>query len=128
MIRRPPISTRTDTLFPYTTLFRSFIAVLHLPWPHTLLRHAQAQPTQSQESSICGRLPRQDTSQVSVLSAIRRPTTPDEHLIGNNLLDCIRHGGSLRQKQEPTRATRTLPSAYPLTAFVEANRNIGCLA
>src|SRR3546814_11637536 len=23
MIRRPPISTRTDTLFPYTTLFRS---------------------------------------------------------------------------------------------------------
>src|SRR3546814_6030786 len=23
MIRQPPISTRTDTLFPYTTLFRS---------------------------------------------------------------------------------------------------------
>src|SRR3546814_19482706 len=23
-IRRPPSSTRTDTLFPYTTLFRSF--------------------------------------------------------------------------------------------------------
>src|SRR3546814_17103492 len=26
MIRRPPRSTRTDTLFPYTTLFRSDIA------------------------------------------------------------------------------------------------------
>src|SRR3546814_9222543 len=26
MIRRPPISTRTDTLFPYTTLFRSSLA------------------------------------------------------------------------------------------------------
>src|SRR3546814_12020084 len=26
MIRRPPRSTRTDTLFPYTTLFRSFRA------------------------------------------------------------------------------------------------------
>src|SRR3546814_20103139 len=25
MCRRPPISTRTDTLFPYTTLFRSSI-------------------------------------------------------------------------------------------------------
>src|SRR3546814_6599297 len=24
MIRRPPRSTRTDTLFPYTTLFRSY--------------------------------------------------------------------------------------------------------
>src|SRR3546814_9900657 len=26
MIRRPPRSTRTDTLFPYTTLFRSHMA------------------------------------------------------------------------------------------------------
>src|SRR3546814_17851631 len=30
MIRRPPRSTRTDTLFPYTTLFRSqFYQALH---------------------------------------------------------------------------------------------------
>src|SRR3546814_3054372 len=29
MIRRPPRSTRTDTLFPYTTLFRS--------WPHSII-------------------------------------------------------------------------------------------
>src|SRR3546814_19169522 len=28
MIRRPPRSTRTDTLFPYTTLFRSIIGDL----------------------------------------------------------------------------------------------------
>src|SRR3546814_3177586 len=28
MIRRPPRSTRTDTLFPYTTLFRSLLFVL----------------------------------------------------------------------------------------------------
>src|SRR3546814_12173800 len=28
MIRRPPRSTRTDTLFPYTTLFRSRHAVV----------------------------------------------------------------------------------------------------
>src|SRR3546814_3406077 len=28
MIRRPPRSTRTDTLFPYTTLFRSLLGVL----------------------------------------------------------------------------------------------------
>src|SRR3546814_5955954 len=27
MIRRPPRSTRTDTLFPYTTLFRSSLVV-----------------------------------------------------------------------------------------------------
>src|SRR3546814_5789418 len=29
MIRRPPRSTRTDTLFPYTTLFRSFAKACH---------------------------------------------------------------------------------------------------
>src|SRR3546814_2805420 len=30
MILRPPRSTRTDTLFPYTTLFRSFLARLSI--------------------------------------------------------------------------------------------------
>src|SRR3546814_13309848 len=35
MIRRPPRSTRTDTLFPYTTLFRSAAlpAGRHIPPP-----------------------------------------------------------------------------------------------
>src|SRR3546814_3327914 len=32
MIRRPPRSTRTDTLFPYTTLFRSYF------FPRAMLR------------------------------------------------------------------------------------------
>src|SRR3546814_6839539 len=31
MIRRPPRSTRTDTRFPYTTLFRSIDLHLHRP-------------------------------------------------------------------------------------------------
>src|SRR3546814_5704647 len=30
MIRRPPRSTRTDTLFPYTTLFRSAVCAFEL--------------------------------------------------------------------------------------------------
>src|SRR3546814_998603 len=33
MIRRPPRSTRTDTLFPYTTLFRSKLLVSKLSSP-----------------------------------------------------------------------------------------------
>src|SRR3546814_7606571 len=33
MIRRPPRSTRTDTLFPYTTLFRSTSHPSSLPAP-----------------------------------------------------------------------------------------------
>src|SRR3546814_20591027 len=45
MIRRPPRSTRTDTLFPYTTLFRSNVKLLvghrfygrsyQFSWTHT---------------------------------------------------------------------------------------------
>src|SRR3546814_16870349 len=38
MIRRPPRSTRTDTLFPYTTLFRA-----HLDW--ALARHLKKELT-----------------------------------------------------------------------------------
>src|SRR3546814_13833365 len=45
MIRRPPRSTRTDTLFPYTTLFRSVIesigpmvATMRLPFSERNLR------------------------------------------------------------------------------------------
>src|SRR3546814_14607836 len=48
MIRRPPRSTRTDTLFPYTTLFRSLlddvlghhaelVALVHVPQGAQLL-------------------------------------------------------------------------------------------
>src|SRR3546814_7029214 len=36
MIRPPPISTRTDTLFPYTTLFRSCLE--YIPHQHKLKR------------------------------------------------------------------------------------------
>src|SRR3546814_10466550 len=32
MIRRPPRSTRTDTLFPYTTLFRSALVGVDYLW------------------------------------------------------------------------------------------------
>src|SRR3546814_7503141 len=40
MIRRPPRSTRTDTLFPYTTLFRSLPLRLHVPEPSARTGHA----------------------------------------------------------------------------------------
>src|SRR3546814_10340061 len=36
MIRRPPRSTRTDTLFPYTTLFRSCLASTSMGLHHKL--------------------------------------------------------------------------------------------
>src|SRR3546814_15343621 len=49
MIRRPPRSTRTDTLFPYTTLFRSpsvFLAANNAPYDTLgqLIAAAKAKP------------------------------------------------------------------------------------
>src|SRR3546814_20046397 len=37
MIRRPPRSTRTDTLFPYTTLFRSALFTVVFIYPDPLI-------------------------------------------------------------------------------------------
>src|SRR3546814_3579561 len=51
MIRRPPRSTRTDTLFPYTTLFRSALGAAGPPGAEqavglvTVARHAHQQVT-----------------------------------------------------------------------------------
>src|SRR3546814_14762043 len=42
MIRRPPRSTRTDTLFPYTTLFRSARASISLGFTFRTLRSESA--------------------------------------------------------------------------------------
>src|SRR3546814_16036595 len=57
MIRRPPRSTRTDTLFPYTTLFRSpgmafglFVPIV----PETILKSAEV-PDFRQVMTICTR-------------------------------------------------------------------------
>src|SRR3546814_20193721 len=45
MIRRPPRSTRTDTLFPYTTLFRSEeTGETYSSWQRLKLRLAEANP------------------------------------------------------------------------------------
>src|SRR3546814_173838 len=79
MIRRPPRSTRTDPLFPYTTLFRSFAPLKALEnkpedrawlslWVRQLVR-AESRPITVQEERMIDegiaavmRLPREDRS------------------------------------------------------------------
>src|SRR3546814_15359123 len=41
MIRRPPRSTRTDTLFPYTTLFRSKIVLTEILYGEGISREGE---------------------------------------------------------------------------------------
>src|SRR3546814_4810802 len=67
MIRRPPRSTRTDTLFPYTTLFRSEQAKIEIGVPPAMIfdqcgehigndratdRAARERDTQSETASV----------------------------------------------------------------------------
>src|SRR3546814_21123879 len=52
MTRRPPRSTRTDTLFPYTTLFRSGQAFASGGGAHADPKAAVA--AHSDEAEICG--------------------------------------------------------------------------
>src|SRR3546814_11032559 len=78
MIRRPPRSTRTDTLFPYTTLFRS----------NSLMRQVHRQATISfQEAAIEFQPSRRTTSgQAAItddnirLATLRRQNTPRQHV------------------------------------------------
>src|SRR3546814_5242441 len=49
MIRRPPRSTRTDTLFPYTTLFRSSLA-----FPPAIPCGLRSNSMRMAQSPICG--------------------------------------------------------------------------
>src|SRR3546814_11192526 len=56
MIRRPPRSTRTDTLFPYTTLFRSraaAIAILSVLRVMECLRDGKGNESRAGQSA-CG--------------------------------------------------------------------------
>src|SRR3546814_15504082 len=60
MIRRPPRSTRTDTLFPYTTLFRSLRAlksecpILSRKGSKATRRRRQAHPCWARLWNCCG--------------------------------------------------------------------------
>src|SRR3546814_3816658 len=75
MIRRPPRSTRTDTLFPYTTLFRSGCA---LPLSYgsmtiypTLARDFGSGPMAAAHASCQGGLPRSEEHTSELPSLMR---------------------------------------------------------
>src|SRR3546814_2518171 len=78
MIRRPPRSTRTDTLFPYTTLFRSQLLyhVAHSDAKHPVLQELRetfdldaAQPTETEISHAQGSLSGRNRALLDTVSA-----------------------------------------------------------
>src|SRR3546814_1932302 len=84
MIRRPPRSTRTDTLFPYTTLFRSPLA----PRGQRIRIRAEAR-----QRSIAGRrrddVERHRRAVIAELGQVR-PELPDLNQCGHASLSVCR--------------------------------------
>src|SRR3546814_8665465 len=74
MIRRPPRSTRTDTLFHYTTLFRSFCstisAIPNSAGTTSFLGLMEVSGTQRNRSSACGSRSEEHTSELQSLMRI----------------------------------------------------------
>src|SRR3546814_16782980 len=52
MIRRPPRSTRTDTLFPYTTLFRSKGGTRLMTQPRSIPRFSVVMPLYNKAAHV----------------------------------------------------------------------------
>src|SRR3546814_18453265 len=69
MIRRPPRSTRTDTLFPYTTLFRSGKSRTHTFEQATSTSSLRAGP-----ASGWGRKIADAVAQIGTISGLERST------------------------------------------------------
>src|SRR3546814_11044681 len=101
MIRPPPISTRTDTLFPYTTLFRSFryhageeVVVGTLDWPGVADRRLDVHGRRAKADLAAvvpaeggGELAVSDGDAVEALQEIDMEEGAAEHAVGDALED-----------------------------------------
>src|SRR3546814_9874204 len=72
MIRRSPRSTRTDTLFPYTTRFRSILSADRVSQGHTFTSKKKALEELSQLLARAGDLDRSEEHTSELQSLMRR--------------------------------------------------------
>src|SRR3546814_8649960 len=101
MIRRPPRSTRTDTLFPYTTLFRSCaaegLAYAAIPIGHAGFSHAQIDALDKLLASATGRS-EEHTSELQSLMRI------------SYAVFCLKKKKRNKQKKKPKTHTKPRPN------------------
>src|SRR3546814_4347387 len=82
MIRRPPRSTRTDTLFPYTTLFRSLLGTAAIRSVPVRSGQNTARRTRLEAASLPG-IGAQPSDQMVHLVQSYPP--PNKNLISNDV-------------------------------------------
>src|SRR3546814_4128453 len=108
MIRRPPRSQRTDTLFPYTTLFRS-------PEPALLVHHRpqRAAHGRGPGGRQCG-----DGSE----GPIREPPLLDEHGEENGPEDARRFGDAGRSEEHTSELQSLMRISYAVFCLKKNNQ------
>src|SRR3546814_5851210 len=120
MIRRPPRSTRTDTLFPYTTLFRS-----NLVAPNSRSKQLNSFFLKINNSEFRHENPNDGTNWLSADLANRKAFLQDE-LCGVNFSNNAFFGLiSINVEATKSNWAENLPKSLPLLFVSGANDPIG---
>src|SRR3546814_12123287 len=96
MIRRPPRSTRTDTLFPYTTLFRSRLPDLIIVGD--IARIDRRAGCAHRGAELVGE---RFAERLEILARLQRPAARDDHLGAGQLGALGRGDLRARDGREP---------------------------
>src|SRR3546814_6287198 len=114
MIRRPPRSTRTDTLFPYTTLFRS-------QTPVVVLFHDQVAPFGGDDTVQRHAVLRPDDAPAAARPA--QPVDRIEHRATHQVIRTAFQHTQYRRKHAPI-MTLIRDAQHPVNAPLETVRRL----
>src|SRR3546814_7864953 len=103
MIRRPPRSTRTDTLFPYTTLFRSVVA----------RAEQQQQKAKHRRAGLSAPGEHQSTSSTSTCSPVTRWES------------AAAMKGSSRSEEHTSELQALMRISYAVFCLIKKKQNLG---
>src|SRR3546814_3562157 len=106
MIRRPPRSTRTDTLFPYTTLFRS--TSTELGFASSVISQSSANPHVSSAAAITA---------ATVSGGIRLGVPPPKKI------DESRRPGSKRSEEHTSELQSLMRISYAVFCLKKKKNN-----
>src|SRR3546814_4145012 len=108
MIRRPPRSTRTDTLFPYTTLFRSFRR-----FARCLLDHRQ-------QGAVLVMIFDKTPEDAGIAPEFRFRRTADAH--GQVGGQCFRPGDRIRSEEHTSELQSLMRISYAVFCLKKKNK------
>src|SRR3546814_3703157 len=119
MIRRPPRSTRTDTLFPYTTLFRSWSSSGN--WPGGR-RHPSRCPRRCRDAATTRLGKGGPRTRGHDLLAVHDPSVPGTSL-STNVGRTIHAGVEMRSEEHTPELQSLMRISYAVFCVKKKNRH-----